>query len=114
MTAVTLAGKCYVFVCRGCDELAFSNRSDALTCSGRCRVRVARHPDLLAIDRASAAAARVPVAMMVQAAAIARLRPDLLDGIRSGTVRWEDGLQAAWHALWERLRAVMREEGAGV
>jgi hypothetical protein len=39
---VTLNPKCYVFVCFGCDLLAISERSDALTCSTACRVRAHR------------------------------------------------------------------------
>lgn len=83
--SVTDSDKRYVFVCAGCDKLAESERSDAITCSTACRVRAHRNGSLKTL-RAIAKAWDITPAMIQRAAAIEELAPEfegaLLDGTR--------------------------------
>lgn len=104
MSAVTLKSKCYVFVCAGCDLLAVSDRSDALTCSTQCRVRAHRNGSLKALrDLAAGPAFRIPPALIQQTAAVQRLRPDMADRILAGTMDIDDTRPEVWSAFWSLL-----------
>lgn len=93
-----------VFVCAGCDRLACSDRSHAITCSPACRVRVHRHPDALRRLEALAAPVHITVMDIQDAAAVKRLRPDLSARIASGEVEIDDVRQDVWGAFWELLQ----------
>lgn len=93
-----------VFVCVGCDRLACSDRSHAITCSPACRVRVHRHPDALRRLEALAAPVHITVMDIQDADAVRRLRPDLGARIASGEVEIDDVRQEVWRAFWELLQ----------
>jgi len=89
VSAVTLDAKCYVFVCAGCNLLAQSDRSDALTCSPACRVRAHRNGELKRL-RSSATALDIRPALIQRAKAVTRLQPDLEGRIRAGELSLDD------------------------
>jgi hypothetical protein len=103
--------KCYIFVCAGCDLLAPSERSDALTCSLVCRVR-AHRSGALKRQRALATALDIPPAMLGQAAAVRRLRPDLADQVQAGTIKLKDAMNEA-EVAFSKLAIVEAEIRAG-
>jgi hypothetical protein len=100
---VTLKPKCYVFVCAGCNLLAMSERSDALTCSARCRVKAHRNGNLRRIRKITAGA-DVPPGMYVQCQAVLRLCPHLAQ-------IWPDGrrfsLEDTRAEVWEAFCRVL-------
>ena len=106
---VTLRRKCYVSVCLGCDGLFTTARADTLTCSPACRVRVHRHPEALASLRTTAKRLDITAASILRAAAIDRVRPDLVAAIRAGSLTLDDAQPEVWRAFWDRLCAATRE-----
>ena len=102
--AVTLATKCYVFICLGCAQLETSERSDRLTCSTACRVRAHRNGRLQMV-RAAARTQRIPPALLPQCHAIKVLRPDLAAEILVGRVDIEDIRAEIYQAFIERVFA---------
>jgi hypothetical protein len=106
--AVTRTRKRYVFLCLGCDFLADSTRSDALTCSPACRVRVHRHPEGQARLRKDAEAFGITPASILQAAAIYVLRPDLGDAVLAGTRTLADIEPEIYGAYLARVLAAER------
>jgi hypothetical protein len=111
--SVTLKPKRFsntVFVCLGCDLLACSERSDALTCSSQCRVS-AHRSGRAQRRREIAEDIDVPPSLIGQIEACRRLLPaDMLDRLRSGQVEiHEPEIRAAiWQAFWPRLIAAVR------
>ena len=90
-----------VFVCVGCDLLACSERSHAVTCSPACRVRVHRHPDELRRVEALATSMHITVMDIQDAVAMQRLRPDLTARVTSGEVEMDDVRPDVWAAFLE-------------
>ncbi len=115
-TSVTLNHKRYIFVCCGCDLLAESSRSDALTCSGACRVRahrsgikkelrnLARMVGLVSDD------GKLLVAGIKQAEAIKRLRPDLYVDLEAGTLTLTQAQPEMYRSYIELLYRQVRGE----
>jgi hypothetical protein len=108
MSRVTDRAKCYVYVCLGCDCLD-QGRKDQTTCSAACRVRVHRHPEQMQRLRAVAVQMDITVALIQQAAAIRRLRPDLADPLRAGTLTIAGAQpemhRAFWALVWKAAAA---------
>lgn len=102
MSAVTLKPKCYVFVCAGCDLLAASERSDALTCSTQCRVRAHRNGWLKTLH-GIAGGMHISTASILQAKAVNQLRPDLVERLRDGKMTLDDTRPEVWAAFWSLL-----------
>jgi hypothetical protein len=111
--SVTLKAKRFgntVFVCLGCDLLACSERSDALTCSSQCRVS-AHRSGRAQRRREMAANSKIAPSFLGQVDASLRLLPaDMLNRLRSGQVEiHEPEIRAAiWQAFWPRLIAAVR------
>lgn len=110
MNSVTLIGKRYVFVCCGCDLLNVSSRNDALTCSTACRVR-AHRSDRIKILRELALNVglvnddgKTMPAEIKQCEAIERLRPDLSERIRAGTLTIKQAQPDAYLAFLDVLK----------
>lgn len=110
-TAVTPKPKCYVYVCAGCDLFDVSERSDARTCSTKCRVRAHRNGSLQTL-RALADRMDIPAALIQQAVAVQRLRPDLFDQVGAGKVTFDDISAEVWAAFWALLMQQMEQEVA--
>ncbi len=94
---VTHKHKCYVFVCVGCDLLADSSRSDAITCSTACRVRYHRNRNgrrdtLQAIAQVWDAS----VAGIAQANAISRLSPEVCEAVSAGRLTVKQAQVHIW------------------
>jgi hypothetical protein len=94
-----------VFVCLGCDLLACSARSDALTCSSQCRVsahrsgRAREHRDL-------AKQFDIAPSLVTQIDACRRLLPaDTLSRLRSDKVKIDSPEIRA--AIWQAFMAVL-------
>lgn len=75
--------KRHVFICLGCDRLAYSTRSDAITCSTACRVRVHRTGEAKALRKALDGS----LSRERQLEAVRLLRPDLADRIMAGKIK---------------------------
>lgn len=86
---VTDRHKRYVFVCAGCDKLAESERSDAITCSTACRVRAHRNGSMKTL-RAIAKVWDITPALIQRAAAIEELAPEFAGALLDGTRRIDD------------------------
>lgn len=108
MSAVTDRPKCYVFVCVGCNLLAMSERSDTLTCSTKCRVRAHRNGSLETL-RTIARDADVRPGIIQQCAAVQRLRPDLAEQVRAGTLKLDDTRAPVLKAFWSIVEAQLHE-----
>jgi len=112
---VTLKAKRFsntVFVCLGCDLLACSERSDALTCSSQCRVS-AHRSGRAQRNREIAAMYDIPPSLIVQASASLRLLPaDMVDRLERGQAKiHEPEIRAAvWQAFWLRVEAAVQIE----
>lgn len=93
----------YVYVCWGCDLLADSERSDAITCSPACRVAWHRNPRRAEILESM----KKPFFEGVTPAGVARiravniLRPDIAKRLWAGEVF--DYRTEVWTAYWERV-----------
>jgi hypothetical protein len=113
--SVTLKAKRFsntVFVCLGCDLLACSERSDALTCSSQCRVS-AHRSGRAQRRREIAEDIDVPPSLIAQIDACRRLLPaDTLSRLRSGKVKIDSPeIRAAiWQAFWLRVEAAVQIE----
>lgn len=94
-----------VFVCLGCDGLATSARSHAITCSPACRVRVHRHPEKLRFLEAEARKIKVTVPFMLDMEAALLLLPDVEPAIALGEVELNDLRVEIWREYWRQLRA---------
>lgn len=86
---VTDGHKRYVFVCAGCDKLAESERSDAITCSTACRVRAHRNGSIKTL-RVIAKAWEVTPALIQRATAIKELAPEFEGALLDGTRQIDD------------------------
>lgn len=86
---VTDRHKRYVFVCAGCDKLAESERSDAITCSTACRVSAHRNGSIKTL-RAIAKAWDITPALIQRVAAIKELAPEFEGALRDGTRQIDD------------------------
>jgi len=109
--AVTLKPKCYTFVCLGCDLLAQSSRSDAVTCSPACRVR-AHRSGAAAENKLLAKKIDVPIGMMGQVKAVIALRPDLAERIRGGEIEIDEaqrGMAQAFFAIACKQAEALRD-----
>lgn len=112
---VTHKVKCYIFVCCGCDLLNVSSRNDALTCSTACRVRAHRNGYIkmlrkLAIDYELVDDNnRALPALIKQAEAIKRLRPDLSADIDAGTLTIKQAQSEMYRSfmelVWQQVEA---------
>lgn len=98
MSGVTLSRKCYVFVCAGCNLLAESSRSDAMTCSGSCRVRAHRSGSLSRL-RQNAALMKIRPSSIQQASALLLLRPDLEAEVMVGRLTLDEAQPMAAQAF---------------
>lgn len=99
--------KCYIITCAVCDLLTQVTRTDALTCGSRCRVWLHRHPDHVKPLVRAAKVVDVPVFLVLEAAAIERLRPDLGEPLRAGTLKIEDVRHDINIAFWELVDRAM-------
>jgi len=99
---VTLKPKCYVFVCAGCDLLADSERSDAVTCSTACRVRAHRSGAIKRL-RERIKPFHVPLSLELQARAIDRLTPQFMPQIIAGKLTFDDVRDDVWREYWRRV-----------
>ena len=105
---VTFRPKRYVFVCAGCDRLAAdSARKDQITWSPRCRV--AWHRDVDRRRRLTQDARRwdITVPLILQGAAVDRLRPDLADAVIAGRLKVADTRGDVWAAYRARVVAAV-------
>lgn len=115
--AVTHPQKRYarIFVCVACDSMDATYRAHTLTCSPACRVRMHRDPSRIKALKAQAAAVRIPVALILDAQAIHRLRPDLGERVRQGEIEIEDTreeMHRTFYNLVFRLSDEARQGGA--
>lgn len=81
-----------IYVCIGCNLLNQADRKDRLTCSGQCRVRAHRNGSLKAL-RELAHQAKIQPALISQAKALQRLRPDLAEIVSAGKLDLEDTIK---------------------
>jgi hypothetical protein len=111
--AVTLNDKrntCWewVFTCAGCDLLATSKRSDALTCSPACRVRAHRSGKIKQLHAIASQlvltnnrTGKTVPAIIQHCSAVRRLRPDLFQQIEAGRL-------TVYHAMPDVYRAFVK------
>jgi len=114
MPAVTVPAKRYtrsprVFVCAACNCLAESSHPRALTCSGACRVRLHRHPELAEAVRQRCANLDVDLALVLEAEAVRRLRPDLAELVAAGTMPAQATRAAVYSAYMQLVMRVAAE-----
>jgi len=82
MDNVTFKPKCYTFVCIGCNLLAQSERSDAITCCTACRVRAHRNGRAKKIKQIAKNIGCI-AGKLQQFEAVMRLAPELWPDIKS-------------------------------
>lgn len=109
---VTYSRKRYVFVCAGCGLLADSVRRDQMTCSTACRVRAHRNGTLQRW-KDIAASQGIPPAMIGQAQAIGRLRPDLEQQCKEGTLTIDEAQPDMLQAFNKLLADILDAHGNG-
>ena len=103
-----------VFVCIGCDRLAFSDRSDSLTCSDACRVKANRNGDMKRL-KDEAKSWKVHPSALLRAMAGKRLIPDCYERTMRNELYLEskEGKEELWQAFQALVERVMEmaEEG---
>ena len=113
---VTHKTKCYIFVCCGCDLLATSIRSDALTCSTACRVRAHRNGSIKRLRELATMVGLVdddnrPLpASLKQGEAIKRLRPDLFQRLEDNTLSIRQAQPEVVRAFWDAAKLQIESE----
>jgi hypothetical protein len=106
----------YIYVCAGCGLLDAATRRDQMTCSGACRVRAHRSGELRRL-REDAKEGEIRPAGILQAAAVARLAPELGDRIMQGELSLDEAqrlMLPAFRALVARAVRAINELQQGV
>jgi len=85
--------KCYIIECPVCGKLTHVFRKDALTCGSACRVRLHRDPKILDAAKKVAMDMRIRVFDLLEAQAVRRLRPDLVEKLKRGEFSGFDPLR---------------------